>query len=155
VDIHPDLLDELLEYKMSLGDRWQAESPAFRSSRGTRRDRHGISRWIIAPAVAAANGGREKQGLPPIGQHVTPHTFRYTYMALTLFAGASVRYVADQVGHEDVLTTQRIYAYVLRRLERGDVGRKRQLLRARVRDSTSSADATIQNPGALTVTATG
>jgi len=35
--------------------------------------------------------------------------------------------VADQVGHEDVTTTNRIYRYVLQRRRRGEIGRRRQL----------------------------
>jgi integrase len=35
--------------------------------------------------------------------------------------------VADQVGHQDVTTTNRIYRYVLQRHRRGEIGRRRQL----------------------------
>jgi integrase len=36
-------------------------------------------------------------------------------------------YVAEQVGHEDVTTTNRIYRYVLQRRRRGEIGRRRRL----------------------------
>ena len=42
-------------------------------------------------------------------------------------AGADQEYVAAQVGHEDVTTTNRIYRYVLQRRQRGEIGRRRQL----------------------------
>ena len=46
-------------------------------------------------------------------------------------AGADQEYVAFQVGHEDITTTNRIYRYVLRRKARGEIGeRRRQPLRA-------------------------
>lgn len=131
VDIHDDLLDELSSYRQALGSRWQPTSPAFPNRRGHRHDRHAISRHVIAPAVTQANTLRAEQGLPPIGQHVTPHTLRYTYIASMFAAGADQEYVAAQVGHEDITTTNRIYRYVLRRKARGEIGAlRRQLLQA-------------------------
>lgn len=62
-----------------------------------------------------------------IRDEVTPHTLRYTYIASLFAAGADQEYVADQVGHEDVTTTNRIYRYVLQRRRRGEIGRRRQL----------------------------
>jgi integrase len=131
IDIHDDLLDELAAYKHALGDRWQPTAPAFPNSRHHAHDRHAISRHVIAPSVTRADALRAEQGLPPIGQHVTPHTLRYTYIASMFAAGADQEYVAAQVGHEDITTTNRIYRYVLRRTARGEIGaRRRQLLRA-------------------------
>jgi hypothetical protein len=52
---------------------------------------------------------------------------RYTCIASLFAAGADQEYVADQVGHEDVTTTNRIYRYVLQRRRRGEIGRRRQL----------------------------
>jgi integrase len=136
VDIHDDLLDELASYKQALGGRWQATKPAFPNRRGSRHDRHAIARHVMAPAVERANELRAEQGLPPIGQHVTPHTLRYTYVASMFAAGADQEYVAAQVGHEDITTTNRIYRYVLRRKVRGEIGqRRRQLLTAPLKPS--------------------
>jgi integrase len=42
-------------------------------------------------------------------------------------AGADQDYIAAQVGHEDVTTTNRIYRYVLQRRQRGEIGRRRLL----------------------------
>jgi integrase len=131
VDIHDDLLDELAAYKQALGKRWQATKAAFPNRRGGRLDRH-----AIAPAVTRADELRAEQGLPPIGQHVTPHTLRYTYIASMFAAAADQEYVAAQVGHEDITTTNRIYRYVLRRKVRGEIGeRRRQLLTAPLKPS--------------------
>ncbi len=55
------------------------------------------------------------------------HPLRYTCIASLFAAGADQEYVADQVGHEDVTTTNRIYRYVLQRRRRGEIGRRRQL----------------------------
>jgi integrase len=52
---------------------------------------------------------------------------RYTCIASLFAAGADQEYVADQVGHEDVTTTNRVYRYVLQRRQRGEIGRRRQL----------------------------
>ena len=131
VDIHDDLLDELTAYKQALGARWQPTGPAFPNRRSNRHDRHGIARHVIATVVTRADELRSEQGLPQIGQHVTPHTLRYTYIASMFAAGADQEYVASQVGHEDITTTNRIYRYVLRRKARGEIGkRRRQLFRA-------------------------
>jgi integrase len=139
VDIHDDLLDELAAYKQALGARWQSTEAAFPNRRGGRQDRHAIARHIIAPAVERANELRAQQGLPPIGQHVTPHTLRYTYIASMFAAGADQEYVAAQVGHEDITTTNRIYRYVLRRKVRGEIGeRRRQLLTAPLNPSETA-----------------
>ena len=66
-------------------------------------------------------------GAPREREEVTPHTLRYTCIASLFAAGADQEYVADQVGHEDVTTTNRIYRYVLQRRRRGEIGRRRQL----------------------------
>jgi integrase-like protein len=60
--------------------------------------------------------------MPPLPVAVTAHTFRRTYVTLMLEAGAPLTYVQDQVGHEDTKTTQEIYARVLRRQQRAQVG---------------------------------
>jgi len=82
---------------------------------------------VIPPALEEANRQRAKAGLPEIRDEVTPHTLRYTCIAALFAAGADQEYVADQVGHEDVTTTNRIYRYVLQRRRRGEIGRRRQL----------------------------
>jgi integrase len=63
----------------------------------------------------------------PIREQVTPRTLRYTCIASRFAAGADQDYVAAQVGHEDVTTTNRIYRYVRQRRQRGEIGRRRQL----------------------------
>jgi integrase len=144
IDIHDDLLDELSAYKHALGDRWQPTQPAFPNRRHHAHDRHAISRHVIAPFVTRADALRAEQGLPRIGQHVTPHTLRYTYIASMFAAGADQEYVAAQVGHEDITTTNRIYRYVLRRKARGEIGaRRRQLLHALPLTLDGSVDAVI------------
>jgi integrase len=127
VDIHDDLQDELAAYKATRGETWQAGEPAFLNARGKRWTRNAIAQHVIPPALEEANRQRSQAGLPTIREEVTPHTLRYTCIASLFAAGADQEYVADQVGHEDVTTTSRIYRYVLQRRRRGEIGRRRQL----------------------------
>jgi integrase len=127
VDIHDDLQDELAAYKAARGAAWEPGKPAFLNARGKRWTRHAIAQHVIPPSLAEANRQRAKAGLPEIREEVTPHTLRYTYIASLFAGGADQEYVADQVGHEDVTTTNRIYRYVLQRRRRGEIGRRRQL----------------------------
>jgi integrase/recombinase XerD len=137
VDIHDDLQDELAAYKAARGDTWQPGEPAFLNARGKRWTRNAIAQHVIPPALEEANRQREKTGLPAIREEVTPHTLRYTCIASLFAAGADQEYVADQVGHEDVTTTNRIYRYVLQRRQRGEIGRRRQLA---VRESMADVE---------------
>ena len=127
VDIHDDLQDELAAYKAARGATWEPGEPAFLNARGKRWTRNAIAQHVIPPGLEEANRQRAKAGLPAIREEVTPHTLRYTCIASLFAAGADQEYVADQVGHEDVTTTNRIYRYVLQRRRRGEIGRRRQL----------------------------
>ena len=127
VDIHDDLQDELAAYKAARGATWQPGKPAFLNARGKRWTRNAVAQHVVPPALEEANRQRAKAGLPAIRDQVTPHTLRYTCIASLFAAGADQDYVAAQVGHEDVTTTNRIYRYVLQRRQRGEIGRRRQL----------------------------
>jgi integrase len=127
VDIHDDLQDELSAYKAARGATWQPGASAFLNARGKRWTRNAIAQHVIPPALEEANRQRAKAGLPAIRDEVTPHTLRYTCIASLFAAGVDQEYVAAQVGHEDVTTTNRIYRYVLQRRRRGQIGRRRQL----------------------------
>src|SRR4051794_14314703 len=127
VDIHDDLQEELAAYKAARGKAWEPGEPAFVNARGKRWTRNAIAQHVIPPALEEANRLRTEAGLPAIREEVTPHTLRYTCIASLFAAGADQEYVADQVGHEDVTTTNRIYRYVLQRRRRGEIGRRRQL----------------------------
>jgi len=127
VDIHDDLQEELAAYKAARGAAWESGEPAFVNARRKRWTRNAIAQHVIPPAVEEANRERTAAGLPTIRDEVTPHTLRYTCIASLFAAGADQEYVAAQVGHEDVTTTNRIYRYVLQRRRRGEIGRRRQL----------------------------
>jgi integrase len=117
VDIHPRLLDELTAYRATRpGEPMTA--PAFPTRSGTRRDRSNVLKRVIHPVLRRANETRASRDEPPILVHLTPHTFRRTYITLMVAAGYDLPYVQAQVGHQDPSTTLSIYAQVMRRPDR-------------------------------------
>jgi integrase len=114
VDIHPRLLDELKLYRSRRGPSG-LDSPEFPTRNGTRREKDNVRKNVIAPVVAHANTLRLARGENRIRAHVTPHTFRRTYITFMVAAGYDIPYVQAQVGHKDPTTTLAIYAQVMRR----------------------------------------
>jgi integrase len=116
VDLSPMLRDELLA--------WRApESPFFPTRAGSRRDKDNINARVIRPAVRRANERRALRDLPPLPARVTAHTLRRTYISMMFAAGAEIPYVMAQVGHGDSKVTLEIYAQVLKRRDREQIGR--------------------------------
>jgi integrase len=76
---------------------------------------------VIAPVVARANEIPAAQDRPPIRAHVTPHTFRRTYITYMIAAGYDLPYVQAQVGHADPSVTLAVYAQVMRRADRDEL----------------------------------
>jgi hypothetical protein len=70
-----------------------------------------------------ANERRAQRALPPLPKRVTAHTLRRTYISMMFAAGAEIPYVMAQVGHDDSKVTLEIYARVLKRRDRDDIGR--------------------------------
>jgi integrase len=138
VDIHPTLLDEPTAYRASRPAA-PMDAPAFPTRTGTRRDRSNVLQRVVQPVLARANEIRAARDEAPILVHVTPHTFRRTYISLMVAAGFDLAYVQAQVGHVDPSTTLAIYAQVMAR-------RDRDQLRAEIREllgvATETANAT-------------
>jgi hypothetical protein len=76
---------------------------------------------VITPVVFRANEIRAAEHLPPIRAHVTPHTFRRTYITYMIAAGYDLPYVQAQVGHADPALTLAVYAQVMRRADRDEL----------------------------------
>lgn len=117
VDIHPRLLGELASFRAGRSAA-QMDAPAFPTMRGTRRNKDNVRQKVVEPAVARANANRAQRGDPPIRAHVTPHTFRRTYITYAIAAGFDLPYVQAQVGHSDPTITLSVYAQVMRRADR-------------------------------------
>jgi integrase len=122
VDLSPMLRDELLAWRASL-DAPAPESPFFPTRAGSRRDKDNINARVIRPAVRRANGRRALRDLPPLPAKVTAHSLRRTYISMMFAAGAEIPYVMAQVGHGDSKVTLEIYAQVLKRRDREQIGR--------------------------------
>jgi integrase len=125
VDIHPALLDELSSYFAGRAPATM-DAPAFPTRARTRRDRSNVLQRVVHPIVARANAMRAERDEPPILAHVTPHTFRRTYITFMVAAGYDLPYVQAQVGHVDPTTTLAIYAQLI-------AGHDRDQLRAEIR----------------------
>jgi integrase len=117
VAMTPRLLEELLAYRSTLGDVAH-DSPAFPTGRGTRRNKDNLNARVLKPALRRADELRAERGLPPLPPGVTVHTLRRTYVSLMLAAGADLRWVQSQVGHEDAKMTLDVYTQVLQRKDR-------------------------------------
>jgi integrase len=120
VDIHPRLLDELAHYTNRRGPM-AMNAPAFPTRTGARRDKDNVRSRMIFPAVARANELRAHRGQPPIRTHVTPHTFRRTYVTFLVAGGYDLPYVQAQVGHNNPSLTLSIYAQLMRRADRDEL----------------------------------
>jgi integrase len=136
IDIRPRLLDDLANFP-ALADGVAMDEPAYPTRTGNRRDRNNVNARIIAPVVKHANALRAKRHQPDIRAHVTPHTFRRTYITIMLAAGFDLPYVQDQVGHLDPTTTLAIYAKVIRRPDRDAVRAEMRALLGEDRPSDS------------------
>jgi integrase len=117
VDIRPRLLDQLRVYAGAVATP-SMTNPFLPTRTGGRRDRNNVLSRVVAPVVRRANDILTERGQAPIVAHVTPHTFRRTYITFMLAAGFDLPYVQDQVGHSHPATTLAIYAKVIRRPDR-------------------------------------
>jgi integrase len=99
------------------------DGPFFPTRAGTRRDKDNINARVLRPAIRRADARRAARGLPPLPPRVTAHTLRRTYISMMFAAGAELPYVMAQVGHDDSKVTLEIYARVLKRRDRDQIGR--------------------------------
>ncbi|HEY6891447.1 MAG TPA: tyrosine-type recombinase/integrase [Solirubrobacter sp.] len=122
VDLSPMLREELLAWSRALPDP-RPDGPFFPTRAGTRRDKDNINARVLRPAIRRADARRAARGLPPLPPRVTAHTLRRTYISMMFAASAELPYVMAQVGHDDSKVTLEIYARVLKRRDRDQIGR--------------------------------
>jgi integrase len=122
VDLSPMLREGLLAWSRMLRDPKPGD-PFFPTRAGTRRDKDNINARVLRPAIRRANERRAARKLPPLPPRVTAHTLRRTYISMMFAAGAELPYVMAQVGHDDSKVTLEIYARVLKRRDRDQIGR--------------------------------
>lgn len=116
VRLTPWAIDAIRTYAASIGDHRPGDV-VFPTSTGNPRDRKGVCELVKNAATRAAEM-RAADRLSPFPGGVTPHALRCTYISLLLEAGYPLKYVMDQVGHDDESTTLRIYARVMQRRPR-------------------------------------
>ena len=51
---------------------------------------------------------------------VTIHALRHTHASSLLYAGATIQYVSERLGHADITTTYNTYTHVLKELKEKD-----------------------------------
>lgn len=71
------------------------------------------SRWLIPAVAACADYG--------VDQRLRAHGFRHTHAAWLLSAGRPVTSVQKRLGHENALTTTKIYGHHIGEVDAGDL----------------------------------
>lgn len=92
----------------------RADDPLFASRAGTPLLRSNVRARILRPAIHAAGlGGPERPAL-------RTHDLRHTFASLLIAAGASVVFVAHQMGHAKPTVTLDVYAHLFDAREHAD-----------------------------------
>jgi integrase len=114
IKMPPALVSELFDLLAArrveaLGRGWpNIPEPVFCSQVGTYLDERNVSRvWERVRRRA------QKSGVRPLRLHCA----RHTWATQALYAGKSIRWVADQLGHSDPALTLRVYAHAMREEE--------------------------------------
>jgi integrase len=105
---------ELSLYRASLGHNPAADEHVFEVRGGGPTDRFNLGRRLNYIARVAAQL-RVADNLAPLPIRITPHTFRRTYITLSMQAGKDLVFVQTQAGHADWKTTLEIYTQQSRR----------------------------------------
>ncbi len=120
VEMSPDLVEVVVEHidrLRRLGLPTGPDAYLVPNLKGGRMS-YGRVETIVRDAAVRASGRLAARGLPPL-PHVTPHTLRRTYISIALLAyDWDVKFVMDQVGHEDSKVTLDVYAQMQKRAKR-------------------------------------
>jgi integrase len=127
VELLPLLREELATFKAGCRNA-SGNALVFATGTGRAQNQSNVRNRMLAGSIKLANERREKAGLGPLPDGLTPHSFRRTFISLLLAAGDDPAYVMRQVGHNDPKVTLGIYAQVMLRKD-AERGRLRALVR--------------------------
>ncbi len=82
-------------------------------------------------AIGRANANLAKRGLPPLPEHITPHSLRRTFCSLLYALGEPPTIVMEEMGHTDPGLALRVYAQAMRR-GKGEKAQLRALVEGEV-----------------------
>jgi integrase len=108
IHLSPFVREELALYKASLPHEPNPSDPVFSVRGGGSGDRFNLGRRLKHIAAVAAEL-RKADALAPMLTHITPHTFRRTFITLSFQAGKDLVFVQSQAGHANWKTTLEIY----------------------------------------------
>lgn len=113
VHLTPALREELALWRAESGHTKPADY-VIATGTGRKHNPSNLRRDVLAKAIKQANVTLGRAGIAPIAD-VTFHSLRRTFASLRCACGDYVRYVADQLGHEDPRFTLRVYAQATNR----------------------------------------
>lgn len=82
----------------------------FPTATGARQLPENYRKRVLKPAVHLANKKREKEGLMPLPEGLTPHSLRRTYVSILCALGVNPRTAMTETGHADARLTLTVYA---------------------------------------------
>jgi integrase len=150
VQLSPVLVEALVSHRQELlahGLACGPDDPVFPSQAGTHLSDDNVRARIIRPSVARANRRREREGLPPLPDGITPQSLRRTYISIALMvSGYDLQWVMAQVGHADSDTTTKIYEQLQKRRNRDGYGAAFDAVVARAKELLGATQWPLNSP---------
>ncbi len=120
LELSPELAEALIEHIGRLaraGNDTSPTAPLFQNERGGKMTRKAVGK-IVREATVLATERMQELGMPPL-PHITPHSFRRTYISILLLASEfDLEWVKKQVGHADSKMTLEVYNQLQQRVKR-------------------------------------
>ena len=120
LELSPELAEALIEHIGRLaraGNDTSPTAPLFQNERGGKMTRKAVGK-IVREATVLATERMQEMGMPPL-PHITPHSFRRTYISILLLASEfDLEWVKKQVGHADSKMTLEVYNQLQQRVKR-------------------------------------
>jgi integrase len=116
VGIRGALRDELLAARTRHQDAPQT-GYVFATATGRKPSKDNLRSRVIDATVKRASESLEASGLPPLPEHLTPHSLRHTFASVMYALGEDPGSVMDDMGHTDPALALRLYRHAMRRSE--------------------------------------